>query len=449
MELDFVPEDFDLLAYVDENGKGLITSEAGSSLPEFDGDVILELLQEDNFEDLSTTDSSNSCNSPTESDLYHDPGIKKCPICGALAGKHCYYGANTCSGCRMFFQRAVKSKKFAQKQCTKGGTCSTIISSTSRRVCKVCRFKKCLEVGMKPSYVMTGQQNGVLSHHPEDTRTANAHQDPGKSFSIARKNFEVMSVFTLEEKNVFAAEFGKFATKSYDTVIDFYHQQPGMYQVLLTTVFQGRTSDLHCLKSMTKLDEDILMQYCMGNPEFEDLYFHDRMILINHNFPILFGFMWSVFCMPEFLMSYLGGLIKHVNQGSNQKGKELLHPLQTSQPTKLNQGVEKIGSHEDPFQLVKNMRQIQNWLKSSSDPFQDNVLIVLILKAFLFSTEFQDEGLRNGPKIKVLHQRSLFQLHRYLKLRFPDSANRKLHQLFLLSLGAKDVFNALQTMTIG
>ncbi|TRY68800.1 hypothetical protein TCAL_04674 [Tigriopus californicus] len=202
----------------------------------------------------------------------------------------------------------------------------------------------------------------------------------------------MMFVFTLEERNVYVDEFTQLITKSYNTVIDFYSVQPVMFDILVKTVFQGQTSDSNSLKCMTKLDEDILMQYCMGNPDFEQLYFHDRMLLIHHNFPILFGFMWSVFCMPEFLTDYLGGLVRHLNHGANKKGKQLISPLQKSERTKLTQGVEKMTNESDPLRLVKNMHQIQDWVKATSDPSRDNVLIVLILKEMDFPNFDAEEG---------------------------------------------------------
>ncbi|XP_059090052.1 nuclear hormone receptor family member nhr-10-like [Tigriopus californicus] len=445
MDFGVIPEDFDLLAFVDGNGPN-------HCIPELDDADIWEILADDNLKDIQTSHSFIPPNYPRDNVSSNDSGTtKRCPICGGSAGKHCYYGANTCSGCRMFFQRAVKSNKIVQQTCSKGGTCSTIVipsSSPRSRVCKVCRFQKCLEVGMKPSYVVTGRQTINKSSPSDYTRSKKIVEDSGKSFPLERRGSQMMFVFTLEERNVYVDEFTQLITKSYNTVIDFYSVQPVMFDILVKTVFQGQTSDSNSLKCMTKLDEDILMQYCMGNPDFEQLYFHDRMLLIHHNFPILFGFMWSVFCMPEFLTDYLGGLVRHLNHGANKKGKQLISPLQKSERTKLTQGVEKMTNESDPLRLVKNMHQIQDWVKATSDPSRDNVLIVLILKVFLFSTEFGHDKLKNGPKIKACHQKYLFQLHRYLKQLFHESANSRLHQLFLMSLCAKDVFNALQSLTI-
>ena len=76
-----------------------------------------------------------------------------CRICQrANVAKYNHYGANyICYSCKGFFMRAVQSELY--KDFIHAGKC--IINSENRRSCKKCRFEKCLEVGMKMSYVKT------------------------------------------------------------------------------------------------------------------------------------------------------------------------------------------------------------------------------------------------------------------------------------------------------
>ncbi|XP_044924281.1 COUP transcription factor 2-like [Mustela putorius furo] len=67
-----------------------------------------------------------------------------CVVCGAKSsGKH--YGQFTCEGCKSFFKRSVgKSQNFtcqANKDCR--------IDQHQRNRCQYCRFKKCVDMGMK------------------------------------------------------------------------------------------------------------------------------------------------------------------------------------------------------------------------------------------------------------------------------------------------------------
>ncbi len=71
------------------------------------------------------------------------PGAK-CQVCGELAGKHSAYGGRVCPSCRAFFRRSVQTKYYEIFACAKGEKCAITLSS--RKTCKYCRFKKCLQV---------------------------------------------------------------------------------------------------------------------------------------------------------------------------------------------------------------------------------------------------------------------------------------------------------------
>ena len=81
----------------------------------------------------------------------------ECRVCqNSKASKHNYYGATSiCASCRGFFMRAVQSDTY--KAFCHSHQCK--IDSQSRTSCKKCRLEKCLEVGMKISYVKTLKEN--------------------------------------------------------------------------------------------------------------------------------------------------------------------------------------------------------------------------------------------------------------------------------------------------
>ena len=93
-----------------------------------------------------------------------DPNHPRCPICGDLAGKHFYYGVQTCIGCRGFFQRSVRNRFHQNFVCLTGDK-SCEITARSRKNCKKCRFDKCVSKGMKIAYVLTppGSNVGTVS----------------------------------------------------------------------------------------------------------------------------------------------------------------------------------------------------------------------------------------------------------------------------------------------
>ena len=65
-----------------------------------------------------------------------------------------HYGGNSCYSCRQFFRRLTISG--VSKSCALRGRCAETPGTI--RNCKACRFKQCLEIGMRQDLVL-GKQN--------------------------------------------------------------------------------------------------------------------------------------------------------------------------------------------------------------------------------------------------------------------------------------------------
>ncbi|CAD5205481.1 unnamed protein product [Bursaphelenchus okinawaensis] len=105
---------------------------------------------------LSSCSSNGDRMSPSEIPLLHvdeeelgiQPLVDKvpCQICKLQASAVTYFGVPVCSGCRAFFRRSVKSNK--KYHCLNSRLCGKNQLVPNRRVCKYCRFQRCIDAGM-------------------------------------------------------------------------------------------------------------------------------------------------------------------------------------------------------------------------------------------------------------------------------------------------------------
>ena len=86
---------------------------------------------------LSPTRSSVIVSDKIRKSASQKPSDDLCPIYGATAGKHRYYGGKSCGPCRAFFRRSVQSKYFEIFHCKSGENCT--IEHDSRKKCQFCR----------------------------------------------------------------------------------------------------------------------------------------------------------------------------------------------------------------------------------------------------------------------------------------------------------------------
>jgi len=86
-----------------------------------------------------------------------------CSICGDRAsGKH--YGVYSCEGCKGFFKRTVR--KELTYACREDKQC--LIDKRQRNRCQYCRYRKCLQCGMKREAVQEERQRGSRGQNGDD-----------------------------------------------------------------------------------------------------------------------------------------------------------------------------------------------------------------------------------------------------------------------------------------
>uniref|UniRef100_A0A2C9LYF3 Nuclear receptor domain-containing protein n=2 Tax=Biomphalaria glabrata TaxID=6526 RepID=A0A2C9LYF3_BIOGL len=82
--------------------------------------------------------------------------LPPCRVCDA-PGAGFHYGANTCEACKGFFHRSLKLHE--QYRCDGEGHCT--IEHGLDKLCQLCRYQKCLSVGMGKDAIKTGRYTSV------------------------------------------------------------------------------------------------------------------------------------------------------------------------------------------------------------------------------------------------------------------------------------------------
>eukprot|EP00092_Neocalanus_flemingeri_P003211 GFUD01003433.1.p1 GENE.GFUD01003433.1~~GFUD01003433.1.p1 ORF type:complete len:764 (+),score=132.24 GFUD01003433.1:47-2338(+) len=128
-----------------------------------------------------------------------EPNEYVCYVCGEKAGKHSYYGGQVCASCRAFFRRSVQSKYYEIFECKKEKNCK--INSETRKNCQFCRFKKCLESGMKPSWVLSDEERNrrFNKFNKVNMKSVNSSDKQLKPVPSSRIP-ELYMTFTIEEQ---------------------------------------------------------------------------------------------------------------------------------------------------------------------------------------------------------------------------------------------------------
>ena len=109
--------------------------------------------------------------------------VSNCHVCGDLAIAHMHYGGVCCYSCKAFFRRATQTGKDKKYKCKGAKEC--LITYTNRRACQYCRFTKCVDIGMKPNWVLSDEQCNIRFRKGRKEKTvdkANTMQREGTNF---------------------------------------------------------------------------------------------------------------------------------------------------------------------------------------------------------------------------------------------------------------------------
>jgi len=121
------------------------------------------------------------------------PLVTLCAVCSGPATDVQHYGSISCYSCRAFFRRSVGSKK-EYGRCSRG-TDNCVIDPVNRTNCKLCRFNKCIEVGMLPEKVdKVARKRNALKKQQEEEESDTALVQHDHSLKMGRRGLDLESL---------------------------------------------------------------------------------------------------------------------------------------------------------------------------------------------------------------------------------------------------------------
>ncbi|XP_070583447.1 thyroid hormone receptor alpha isoform X4 [Erythrolamprus reginae] len=103
---------------------------------------------------------------------------EQCVVCGDKATGY-HYRCITCEGCKGFFRRTIQKNLHPTYSCKYDGSC--VIDKITRNQCQLCRFKKCIAVGMAMDLVLDDSKRVAKRKLIEENRERRRKEEMVKS----------------------------------------------------------------------------------------------------------------------------------------------------------------------------------------------------------------------------------------------------------------------------
>jgi len=374
----------------------------------------------------------------------------KCPVCLEKAGKHSYYGGRVCPSCRAFFRRAVQSKYYEIFFCTKGEGC--VISLTTRKSCQFCRFKKCLESGMRIAWVLPdGERHRRFNKLGKTTYRNSLSQQSQQEAAPARQQVvikqEVVPLgrnrnksaaqmpfrIVLDMDDDIVALVQKNHTESrmlptlWKAVGVFLHRNHSFIRELATAVYFGGKMDYEGYRSFNSLYSVVAYHITRGQDDFAGLHPADQEILLCTNTAIwnqlrFASLLYESGCCTTTLLHkcHASGKFPELEELCDQfanfnvdeatKNTVMEYDMVFASPWQAGQRRDKA----DHYLLLRKMRY---WLKTGGEESGvDDMQMHLMGLIMVFSTDFLN--LHDRAAVERMQEKYIDMLFRYLKAKY-------------------------------
>ena len=207
-------------------------------------------------------------------------GPMDCYVCKEKAGKHSYYGGRVCPSCRAFFRRAVQSKYYEIFFCSKGEKCE--INLKTRRSCQYCRFKKCLQSGMRIAWVLPdGERNRRFNKlNKVKQRNKITVDDTKKTLIVPLKRAEPVVEVTNEEWALIESTHNFLSNFFAKSMQEYMFANPQFMKELATLCYFGGKLNYEFYRAFNGMCDKFMTEFFFTIDEVKKLSDHDKRELI-------------------------------------------------------------------------------------------------------------------------------------------------------------------------
>lgn len=391
---------------------------------------------------MASPDFKSTLVSPKE----EDPDDTNCKVCLEKAGKHSYYGGRVCPSCRAFFRRAVQSKYYEIFFCTKGENCE--INLKTRRSCQYCRFKKCLESGMRISWVLPEAERNRRFNKLAKVQQRNKFGDQKNSRAVVPIKKDPVMPVTTEEILQIQKTKNCINTFSCRGMEEFMVTHPEFLKELATVSYFGGEMSFEFYKNFNNMSNKILEESFRIVEEFKELPWKDRQRLIEHNGVNINRFKTALFMDDDFscLSKGIEGFTKSgqypVLDELNAKLQAM--NLQDKKPilsySQLHGNVWQRA--EDEQRHLELLRKMRAWPRDSENSAIDDVQVTLMRMIMAFDTD--SVKLERPDLVMKAQLRFAFLLQRYLKSKYGlNEANKRFGNGIMMTAYAREAAEIL------
>ena len=397
---------------------------------------------------VATTSRSTSSAASSEPDTEVQSYL--CPVCNNQTGHHAHYGGYSCQSCRAFFRRSVLSKSYSHFQCSSG---NCLINSQSWRSCKSCRFKRCLQSGMKPEWVLDKKERQPRNDRRPPSEGANTFASQNQTQPILDIR---TSDFTNNELLLILAQVDIRKMSMSKSLMPFYAANASLFRELVGAVYFDKILMFDTYKHVEQKWPCTMEDFIIKDCQLASLTEHDRAELLRANFPLLQVFIQSVILINRhhFKATALANILRRsliTNPKDEDKShievlSTVLKDLHIGPKDNTPKGLDYSQVFASPWADSKDLeerhayltKEMSSWPVNPKDPAQnvDKVQLFLLANIIMLSTD--SVTVREYAKITRIQELYMTMLHRYLKYKYRKNYNTLFAKGLMISSLARE-----------